>query len=76
MEYSIVFGFCTNAGLGNRDNFKHPESAYYYSNGGFRKEGKWEEGFPKAAVGDVICCEADLASGVLRWHKNGEMLVE
>ena len=26
----IMVGFCTNAGLGNTDNYCHPESAYYY----------------------------------------------
>ena len=32
-NYRIMLGFCTNAGLGNIDNYDHPESAYYWCRG-------------------------------------------
>ncbi len=74
---AIAVGFCTNAGLGNSDNQRHPESAYYdcYS-GRIWEGGKYTGDFPKSAVGDVIICEADLASGKLRWHRNGDTIKE
>jgi hypothetical protein len=64
-------GFCTNAGLGNSSNNHHPETAYYYCWGWIYEGGKKTDGFPESGVGDVIICEADLASGKLRWHRNG-----
>jgi hypothetical protein len=30
----IMVGFCTGAGLGDINNYLHPESAYYYCGGG------------------------------------------
>ncbi len=70
-------GFCTNAGLGKSYNYKHPESAYYYCRDGWIFEGgNYTDGFPKSVVGDVIICEADLASVKLRWHRNGNKFKE
>ncbi len=69
-------GFCTNAGLGNF-NYRHPESAYYLCYGSIWEGGKQTAGiFPESVVGDVIICEADLASGKLRWHRNGDTFKE
>ena len=70
-------GFCTNAGLGNSRNYNHSESAYYDCCYGWIWEGgKGAAGFPESVVGDVIICEADLASGKLRWHRNGKTFKE
>ncbi len=70
-------GFCTNAGLGNSNNYDHPESAYYYCYRGCIWEGgKGAAGFPESGIVDVIICEADLASGKLRWQKDGDTFKE
>ena len=69
-------GFCTNAGLGNINNYRHPESAYYYCRGYIWEGGNRTDGFPASDVGDVIICEADSAAGVLRWKRNGNPLKE
>ena len=70
----IFVGFCTNAGLGNMTSYGQPESAYYFSAGEIYEGGNRSDGFPKSGEGDVIICEEDLASGVLRWKRNGKML--
>ena len=70
-------GFCTNAGWGNVNNFHHRESAYYDCQfGSIREGGNRYCGVPKSRDGDVIICEVNLAKGVLRWKKNGDLFRE
>ena len=68
---NILIGFCTNAGLGNRNNNASPESAYYDCAGYFIQAGNYTEFDGASGVGDVIDCEADLELGQLRWRRNG-----
>ena len=68
-------GFCTNAGLGN-SNSSNPESAYYSCYGSIWEGGKRTGSCRESGVGDVIICEADLASGVLRWQMDGDTFKE
>jgi hypothetical protein len=69
-----MIGFCTNAGLGNRNNNASAESAYYHCSGYFSQAGNYSEFDGLSRVGDVVDCEADLEVGFLRWRKNGALL--
>ena len=68
-------GFCTNAGLG-KGYASLSESAYYGIWGTIYEGGNITNGFLVSGEGDVIVCEADSASGVMRWKKNGDLFKE
>ncbi len=70
----ILAGFCSNEGLGNLNNYNHPESAYYYCWGFFYEGGNSNSGLAVSKFGDAVECEADLSAGVLRWFRNGVLL--
>jgi hypothetical protein len=72
----ILAGFCSSEGLGNLNNYIHPESAYYYYWGFSYEGGCSSSGLAVSKLGDVVECEADLSAGVLRWFKNGALLKE
>ena len=71
----IIVGFCSDAGLGN-SNFMQAEFAHRNCHTGWIYEGGTVTGYglPGSVVDDLITCEANLTSGVLRWQVNGSPL--
>jgi hypothetical protein len=74
----ILIGFCTEKGLGNINNFKHAESAYYqcYSPAYLCEGGSEKRTDVVIVVGETVECVADLASCKLSWWKNGSQFAE
>lgn len=71
---NIMIGFCTDTGLGVKNNNSSPESAYYQCSGYFCRGGEYEEHNVVSKGGDTIECEVDLEVGLLRWRRNGLVL--
>ena len=74
-----MVGFCTEKGLGNKDNYSHAESVYYFCNGnGYL----WEGGAGKdlsgcgSRDGELVECVGDWVAGRVSWRKGGKVLAE
>lgn len=73
----LLIGFCSEKGLGNKDNYNHAESVYYNcrKNGYLKTGGKTKElSDCGSRNGDLLECRADLKDGNFIWRNTSRVL--